>query len=45
MALGIISLMLYLTMGTIREVARGPDTVYGLIERQTDSALANGNNP
>jgi cytochrome bd-type quinol oxidase subunit 1 len=40
MALGIASIILYLTMGTIREVARGPDTVYGIIERQADSTLA-----
>jgi hypothetical protein len=35
--LGLASVVLYLTMGTIREVARGPDTINGLIERQTEA--------
>jgi hypothetical protein len=45
MALGLVSLLLYLTMGTIREVARGPDTVYGLIERQTEATLVQEGRP
>lgn len=39
MALGIVSLTLYLTMGTIREVSRGPDTIYGFIDREAEAAL------
>lgn len=41
MVLGAASLILYLTMGTIREVARGPDTIYGIIEHQTESPERN----
>lgn len=39
MALGIMSLMLYLTMGTIRETARGPDTIHGIIKSQAESTF------
>lgn len=39
MALGIISLMLYLTMGTIRELARGPDTIHGIIGQEMESTV------
>jgi cytochrome bd-type quinol oxidase subunit 1 len=39
MALGLAALVLYLTMGTIREVARGPDTIHGMINSQTESAF------
>lgn len=39
MALGLTALVLYLTMGTIREVARGSDTIHGIINSQTESAF------
>lgn len=39
MALGLAALILYLTMGTIREVARGPDTIHGIINNQTESTF------
>lgn len=45
MTLGIISLMLYLSMGTIREVARGPETIYGMIDQQLESTLVNEKTP
>ncbi len=45
MALGVVSLTLYLTMGTIREVSRGPDTIYGLIDREAEAALVYENPP
>ncbi|MDR4493465.1 MAG: cytochrome ubiquinol oxidase subunit I [Nitrospirales bacterium] len=39
MTLGFAALLLYLTMGTIREMARGNDTINGIIERQMESAF------
>lgn len=41
MILGMASLILYLTMGTIREVARGPDTIYGIIQHQAEASEKN----
>ena len=34
MALGVLALLMYVTMGTIRETARRPDTVRGMISLQ-----------
>ena len=34
--MGIVSLLTYLTMGTIRETARRPDTVRGVISLQDE---------
>jgi len=34
--LGVVSLLMYLAMGTIRETARHPDTVQGIISLQDE---------
>jgi hypothetical protein len=37
-ALGVLSILTYVTMGTIRETARRPDTVRHLISLQDEAA-------